>query len=257
MELLKANFLNTTTMITVNSATATAEHLMNPDTTFQYVSEDFDNDLTTVSLTIGFDQTTSVSRLAILGHNLKDFTIFYNGATANTLALLNGPTSASSWTGNSETAQYLTFTPIDCTSITLDLKKTMVADSEKAIGYLVISEERSTFSRIPSARGYRPLYDAQEVQHRLSTGDIRIQTLTNKWNFEVSLNYIDTDFRDELKEIYDLHTSHIFVPFGTATSWDKIIAPVVWPAPFDFYRHSDNAPSAGFEGTIRLFETTP
>jgi hypothetical protein len=257
MELIKANFINTTTQLVVNTNTGTAENLMIPDPSFQFYSSGFNNDNTTVTLRVNFDQTTTVDRLAIVGHNLKDFTAFYNGLTASTFALLNGPTTASNWSSNSETSQYLTCTPVACTSVSFDLKKTQVANAEKAIGYLVISEQRYDFVRVPAAKGYRPVLDAQEVEHRLSTGDTRVQNLTNKWNFEVELNYITESQRNSLRTIYDLHTSHIFVPFGTATSWDKVIAPVVWPAPFNFYRFSDNAPSTGFEGSIRLLETTP
>lgn len=258
MELLKANYLDTTTGFVVNSATTTAEYVMLPDTTFQYVSSGFANDLTSASLRFNFSETLTVSRIALNGINLKDFILFYNGATANTFALTStGATTASSWTSNSETGMYLQCTPVACTSVTLEMKKTMVANAEKAIGYLVVTQEHIDFTRIPAAKGYRPMNSPEEVVHRLSTGDTRIQTIADKWTFDVSLEYITTAFRDSLNTVYRLHSGMIFVPFGTTTAWDKVIAPVVWEGPFNFFEFSDNAVGTGHKGSMRLLETTP
>jgi len=258
MELLKPNFIDPDINFVVNSATLVADYVMNPDPTFQYVSEGFNNDLTTVSMRINFLETLTVSRIGLIGINLKDFTIFYNGATANTFALTStGATMASSWTANSETGMFLYCTPVACTSVTIDMKKTITANSEKAIGYFVLSQERLSFDRIPAAKNYSPIVNTEEVVHRLSDGNTRIQRISDKWSFDIKLEYISEAMRNSLKTIYDLHDGHIFVPFGTSTSWDKVMAPVVWPSPFNFFRFSDNAVGAGFEGSISLLETTP
>jgi hypothetical protein len=257
MELLKPNYIDTTTALVVNTNTGTAENVMIPDITYQFYSSGFNNDNTTVSLRVNFQQTLTVSRLILRGHNWREFRAFYNGLTASAFALLNGPTTTSEWSSNSETSQFLTCTPVNCTSVTFEAKKTMIADVEKAIGYLVISQERYEFARIPAAKNYTPNLGAQEVVHRLSNGRTRIQNLGDSWDFEIKLDYISQAQRNELREIYDLHESHIYVPFGTATSWDGIVVPVVWPSPFQFYRYSDNAPDTGFEGLVRLLETDP
>jgi len=258
MELIKANFINTTSSIVVNSNTATAEHIMNPDVTFQHVSSGFNNDLTTSTITINFDETLSVSRIAMVGMNLKDFNLFYNGTTANTFAITStSATTVSQWTSNSETSMYLPFTAVNATSVTLDMKKTLTANSEKAIGYLVVSEEHIDFTRIPAAKNYAPVLDSQDVVHVLSDGNTRIQFISDKWSTNVKLEYITEAFRNSLKTVFDLHDGMVFVAFGTSTSWDEVIYPCVWEAPFEFFSFSDNAPSAGFSGTLRLKETTP
>lgn len=258
MELLKANYFDTTTGFVVNSATDTAEFVLLADTTFQYVSSGFNNDLTVASMRFNFSETVTISRIALAGINLKEFIIFYNGATANTFALTStGATTASSWNANSETGLYLQCTPQACTSMTLEMKKTTTANSEKAVGYFVATQEHIDFSRIPSAKNYSPMVIPEEVVHRLSTGDTRIQSVADKWSFDIKLEYITTALRDSLYTIYRLHDGMIFVPFGTTTSWDKVIAPVVWAGPFNFFKHSDNAVGTGFEGSIKLMETTP
>lgn len=258
MELLKANYFDTTTAAVVNSNTSTAEYLLNPDPSFQYVSSGFNNDLTTSTLRINFSETLTVSRIALVGMNLKDFTIFYNGATANTFALTStGATTASNWTSNSETGMFLQCTPQACTSVSIDMKKTITANQEKALGYLVISQERLDFARIPAAKNYSPVIDTAQVTHRLSDGNTRLQVIAERWRAQVKLEYVSESMRNSLKDIYSLHEGLVFVPFGTTTSWDKVIFPCVWEGQFDFFRFSDNAPSAGFDGTIRLAETTP
>lgn len=258
MELIKANYVNTTTAIVVNSNTTTAEYVMNPDVSFQYVSSGFNNDLTTATMRINFSETLTVSRIALVGINLKEFDLYYNGLTANAFALTTtGATTTSKWNANSETAMYLTCTPVACTSVSLDMKKTISANQEKAIGYFVLSQEHIDFTRIPSAKNYSPVIETEEVFHELSDGNKRIQVIADRWQVNIRLEYVTTAFRDSLKTIYNLHQGMVFVPFGTTTAWDQVIFPCVWKGPFDFYTFSDDAPGAGFDGSINLFETTP
>lgn len=258
MELWKPNFIDTTSSIVVNTSSLTAEYVMRPDVRFQWVSSGFNDDTDTVTFRVDFDETTTVDRICLAGINAKEFRLFYNGTTANAFALTTtGSTNTSVWTSNSETSMVLVATPVACTSVTLNIKKTMVADQEKAVGYFVVSENRFTFTRIPAAKNYRPVRQAQEVVHTLSDGLTRVQRVSDFWTAEIQLDYITTAFRNELREIYDMNDGHIFVPFGTTTSWDQVIFPCVWMAPFLFYQFSDNAPSAGFEGSIKLMETTP
>lgn len=258
MELLKPSYINTTTAIVVGSNTATAEYIMNPDVSFQYVTTGFNSDLTIATLKINFSETLTLSRIALAGMNLKKFNLFYNGVTANSLALTTtAATTVSQWTTNSETAMYMQCTPVACTSLSLDMYSTQVANAEKALGYMMISQERIDFSRLPSAKNYTPLIDTQEVTHKLSDGNTRLQVIADRWKATIRLDYITESFRNSLRTIYNIHDSHIFVPFGTTTGWDQVIFPCVWQAPFDFYKFSDNAPSSGFEGTIKLLETTP
>lgn len=257
MELLRSNYVNTTTGIVVNTNTDSAQYIMNPDTSFQFVSSGFADDTTTVTLRINFTETLTVSRIGLVGMNLKELDVFYNGATASAFTLLSGATTTSKWTSNSETSMFLQCTPVACTSVSIDMKKTMVANSEKAFGYLVISQERIDFSRIPSAKNYNPIIDTEEVVHKLSDGNTRIQVVADRWQTNIKLEYISESLRNSLRSIYNLHEGMIFVPFGTTTSWDGVIFPCVWQGPFDFYKFSDNAPSAGFDGTIKLWETTP
>lgn len=255
MEFLSSNYLQTTTQLVVNSNTFTAQYVLSDDLTRQYVSDGFNNDLTTTTITVNFDETTSIDRIAFMGHNLKEFTIFYNGATANTFSI-TGPTTVSSFATNSTTSLYLQMaTPVAVTSVTFDLKSTIVANSEKAVGQILLAANQLTFSRLPSADAFSPVIIAKELTHVLSTGGTRRHVIDKKWDVKIKFKFIDQDFRDDLKAIYDLNQPVTFVPFGTTTAWDGIIFEANWTGNFDFYKYSDDAVGAGFSGQIALKET--
>jgi len=261
MDILSANFLNTTTQLTIDSGSLTQEFLFNRDKFRQYTSDGFNNDLTTSSITISFYETLTVSRLALIQTNLKSFDIFYNGVTANAFDITStGSTSTSLFTSNSETSMYMRFTPVDCTSVTIDMKATQSADAEKAIGWLMISNPLVNFAvdgRIPSAKNYKPSENPKQVVHKMSDGGIRLQTVATKRMAEIKFKYIDKSFRDKLKTVFDLSESFVFDAFGTMTGWtDEFIFEAVWPNKFDIFKFSDNAVGAGFTGNIKMLEVS-
>jgi hypothetical protein len=154
MEILSANLLNTTTVAVVNSNTTTVESMLLRDERFQYQSNGLNSDAGTNStITINFGQTTSVSRFGLVGMNWKDFTIYYDATTANTFALTStGATTASDFSTNSEGSLYLRAAAVNCTSVSIDIAATQIADQEKAIGYLFVGNLQSDFD----GRAYRP-----------------------------------------------------------------------------------------------------
>lgn len=257
MEMLKQNYCQTTTQFVVNNNTATVENILNPDRNVQYYTDGMNNDATTVTMRINFDVTTTVSRIALLAHNWKQFRVYYNGATANTFSLTTtSATTTTNYSTNSETSQYFRVTPVDVTSVSIDIYSTQVANSEKAIGHLVISDTHLVFPRMPNAENYTPKIDPEQVVHQMSDGGFRTHTLRRKYAVDIKLKHITTSFRNSLKTIYELQTPFMFCPFGTTTSWDTILFESIWPGNFDFYKYSEDALSSGFTGTITLKETS-
>ena len=255
MEFVKKSFIDTTTAIVVGSNTLTAEYVMRRDLTYQYASSGFADDLTTASMVINFDATQSVSRIAMMGLNLKEFNLFYDGVTANTFAITStSDTITSQWSTNSETSMYLQATPVNCTSVTLDMKATTVANSEKAIGYFLLSDTHLVFDRTPTAENYEPMIVPKETVQKLSDGGRRINRIDEKFNATVSYENITASFRNSLKDIYDLRTEMVFCAFPTSSSWDEICYPVVWHGTFQFFKYSGNNPEAGFDGKIKISE---
>lgn len=255
MEFIKANFLNTTTQIAVNSNTGTSQNLFNRDYLYQYYSDQFANDLTTTSITITLDATTPVSRIALVDTNFKEFSVFYNGSTANTFALTTANTIASSYLNNNSENVYFRFSTLQVSSITINAKSTQVANQEKRLGLLVISDLNIELTKIPSASQYKPKIIPRQVVHKMSDGGTRINTIRRKFETVLNLDYLDTDERDLLYELYISNNEFNFCPFGTSTAWDGLIFEAVWDGSFDFYEYSDNATSSGFSGKISLKET--
>jgi hypothetical protein len=257
MEFLYANYLDTTTQISVESNTLLAEKIMLRDATRQWFSDGWANDLTSTTITITFDTTTTISRIALDGINLKSFVIYYNGVTANTFNLTStGMTTASNFLNNTEAAMFLTCTPTPVSSVSIQMRTTQTANSEKAIGYLLLSEQLMDFERIPSASNYNPRTNSEEIVHRMSDGGTKINVKDRKFSTDLKLKYISETFKADLKAVYESDTDFVFVAFPTTTGWDKQLAPVVWEGDFDFERFSDNNPASGREGSIRLRETS-
>ena len=260
MEFIKQNYVNTTTSLVLDSNTVAGENLFNPIKTIQYKTNDFNDDNTTASITWNFSETTSVSRIVLMEHNLKSFTLFYNGATANTFALTStAATTVSDFTSNSETSMYMIATSVDCTSVTLDMKSTIVSNSEKAVGLFVLSDLEMNFEtngRLPSAKNYKPKRERKETLHTMSDGGSRLTVLEEKWRVDIKYKNIPLAFKNDLEDVFDLRDPRIFAAFPTTTSWDEVFFECVWPAPFDFETFSDDNPNAGFQGTIKLRETS-
>jgi len=255
MEFLEKNYFNTTTQYVVNSNTLSADNLLIKDPAFQYVSSGFNNDATTTTITINFDATSSVSRLALQGFNGKKFNLYYNGATANAFSLTTtAATTTSQWTNNSETAMFIKATSVNCTSVSLDIYSTQSANSEKAIGYFYMGDTKVTFDRIPTAKNYKPKKQPKEVAHKLSDGGVRLHIIDTKFNTKIKFKYITESFRDSLETVWALKDSFFFVAFETTTSWDEIFYEVVWSGPFDFYQWSEDSKTANFSGSITLNE---
>lgn len=256
MEFLKANLINTTTQISVTNNTTVVSNIFNRDEFYQYYTDGLNNDLTTASITITFGSTTNVSRIALVDTNVKDFTIFYNGSTANTFALSSQATTTSSFTGNVDENVYLRFPTTAVSSITIDMKKTITADQEKVLGLFFISDLYYTFGKIPNSGGYKPSLVPKQIVHALSDGGTRIHNIRKKFDLKIDLDYLDSSEVTSIRSIYDLQAAFQFSAFGTSTAWtNPVFFECVWPGPFSFYEYSGDAVSAGFSGKILLKET--
>lgn len=255
MEFIKANLLNTTTQLAVNSNTSTAANLFSTDKYYQYYSDGLSADGTTCSISITFNATTSVSRIALIDTNFEEFSIFYNGSTASTFALQNADTSASTYLNNTDENKYFRFPTTACSSITINAKSTITANQEKRLGLFVVSDLEIALTKIPNAKAYKPKVIPKQVVHRLSDGGARINTVRRKREADLNLNYIDEAERDLLYELYLDDSAFNFCPFGTSTGWDGFMFEAVWDGDFNFYQFSDDASSSGFSGSISLMET--
>lgn len=243
-------------MITVNNNTGLSSNLFNRDQYYQYYTDSLNSDVLTSSITITFGATTNVSAIALMDTNVKEFDIFYNGATANSFTLVSQATTTSKFTGNADSNVLLRFATIAVSSITFDLKKTITANQEKVLGLLHISELIYTMGKVPNSGNYKPSLVSKQIVHNLSDGGVRINKVRNKFDLPINLDYLSSSEVSSLRAVYDLGTSFNFEAFGTSTGWvNPVFFEAVWIGDFKFYEYSDDAISSGFSGSIKLKET--
>jgi hypothetical protein len=131
----------------------------------------------------------------------------------------------------------------------------MVANSEKAIGLFYAGNLVLDFDRNPGAKDYKPKHAPKEILQKMSDGGLRRNIVEDKRNAIIKFKFIDASFRDSLFSVYKRSSGFNFVAFPTTTGWDEFMFDGVWSGTFDFFRFSDDAPSTGFSGQIKLSET--
>lgn len=244
MEFLTKNILNTTTMVSVDSGTATVEYLFDRNLGLGYTSSGY-NSTTSTTIRVTFDQTTSVSHILLQNHNIKNYHVYYDTATA--------ANSLTSSTTNSDTSTYLSFSTVSAANIIIVLTDTIEGSAEKSIGELVITERNMVFSRNPNHAMYNPVIDRKQIEHTMPDGGTKLFNIKDKFKAKISLRYITSTFYNNLLNLYEDSDDIYFVPFPTTTSWDGKAYNVVWAGKFDF-KYADN-PKNNYSGNIMLKET--
>lgn len=248
MQFLRKNELNTTTQVVVDAVnTATVGNIFDRNTRTRWSTVGYGTSTSTI-FSIEFATATSVDKIFIQNHNLKQFRIFYNSATANTF------TPAINETTNSATSNYYEINTTSVNSIQVQVDRATTNDTEKQIGELYIGSLMLTFAQNPSAVNYTPAVDREQVVHKMPNGGVSIFNVADKFQANIKLRYISASFESSIRNVYDTGTTFYFVPFGTTTSWDGSAFEVAWTGKYDF-KYSANNVDAGFNGTIVLEET--
>lgn len=244
MELLKANKLNTTTMLTASTGTGTFGFLFDNSRSLAYSTVGHSSD-TATQISVVFGEPTVVSKLLMLNHNLKDYRVFYNSATANSLANVSG---------NSESSTYITFASVTVNSLQVQLSAPTTANTEMRIGELVASEALLSFTVNPAAPSYKPLVARTKIIHKMPDGGVTMFQVKDKFHVKMEFDFISEAFQDSLRSVFDLADPMWFVPMPTTSAWDAVAHEVLWTNDFDF-TWAENSQSQGYNGSIELMET--
>ena len=260
----KANFLNTTTLITVDSRTSTVANLFDRDKSTQYKSVGKNNETSGHTIGVEFAASRNINTIVLQNINLKGFRVYHSSNSANTLTLTStSDTTTSLWTGNSSTSLVLQFATVAATSIFIDATTTIAGTGdEKEIGELWCLERKLEMSRNPSANQFKAKLDRQEFVHELSGGGWASYIVDEYYTADIKLSYWDKTQTASLLDIYDDRSEFVFMPFPTATGWDvswyEDIKECIWIKGFDFKQPQANnfvTGDVGFKGSIRLRET--
>lgn len=245
MEILKANKINTTSSMVLQAGnTGTAAYLFDRSISLGFTSVGYDS---TTSAVIGFTFATPtvLSHILLQNHNLKQFRVYYNSVTANSLA---------NFTTNSESSTYLSFSSITVNSVDIQMDLAMTTGVDKSIGEMVLTERDLVFERNPSIKDFSPTTTRTRVIHEMPDGGVTMYNIANKFKATLKWQFITNGFTTSLLSIYNSALPIYYVPFPTSTGWSGEAYEVLWTNDFNF-NYNDNSKSQGQGGTIEFRQT--
>lgn len=243
MEFLGQNLINTTTLLKVDSASNTVDRLIDRNITNQYETDGYASGTSTI-ISVEFSAGTIISNVLLQNHNLKDFRVFYNSVTANSLGI---------YSSSSDTSTYIDFASVTVSSVQLQMDNAFTY-VEKALGQLVISNKHFAFERNPSVKNFKPMIERNQIRHIMADGGIVLHNIKDKYKVEMKFEFITEDFYNQLLELYTSTLPIYYVPFPTTTAWTGNAYEMVWSKDFDF-KYSTNVRAIGYSGKLILEET--
>lgn len=245
MEILTKNILNTTTMVLVDSATNMVKYLFDGNKILTYQSDGYSSDTSTI-ISVEFDTLEVITNVLLQNHNFKQFRVFYDSVTANSLYTA---------TTNSETSTYISFGSVTVNSIQLQIDSCQTSDTEKSIGEFIINELQFVFERNPEISNYNPLVDRKQIIHEMADGGVTLHNIQDKYRVKMKFDFITENFYNDLLSLYSSGIPFCYVPFPTTSSWLGQAYEMVWSGNFDF-KYATNVRSIGYKGTILFQETS-
>lgn len=244
MEFLGQNLIHSTTLIMVDSASNTVEYLIDRNPSTQYETDGYASTTATI-IGIDFSSPTIITNIMIQHHNLKEFRLFFNSVTANSIGL---------FTSNSDTSTYTTFASVTVSSVQLQMDSAMTS-AEKAVGQFVLAEKQLVFNRNPEIKSFKPLIDRIQVRHKMADGGITLHNIKDKYKVQMKFTYIEESFYNSLLDIYEAASPVYYVPFPTTSAWLGNAYEMVWSKGFDF-KYATNTRAIGYSGKLILEETS-
>lgn len=159
------------------------------------------DDTTAETITITFPLTT-INRLLLIDHNLKDYSITY-GAIAtpfSNVVGIDGSKSGIVETAFSEDSSYYEFDEITTNQINITATKTQIADAEKYINMFITTSEVGTFVGYPDAK---PSLDANERRAQVQTGKFITQKNFETFDLSLSIEHTEQNDVDLINYMYE------------------------------------------------------
>ena len=247
MEFLKANLINTTTMVIASTGTGTFGYLFDRNDSLAYATVGYTTNTSTL-INIEFLGPTVISGVLLKNHNLRQFRAFYNSATANTFSIDVNVSS------NSATSSYFAFSSVTVNSIQIQLDLAQTTDVERQIGELIVTERRVQFPDNPSYKDYDPSRNNTRIIHRMPDGGVTAFNIKQKFKASLNLEYASDSFTTVLSNIYEEALPLYFLPFPTTTAWDGRAYEILWTNDFNL-AHAENSKTQGFSGKVVIEET--
>ena len=246
MEFLGQNLLNTTTQLTMQASnTSNSDYLYNRNVNLGWSTDGY-NSTTAAVISITFGAPTVITHVLIQNHNLRDFRVYYNSVTANSIVAL---------TTNSATSTYANIASITVNSVDIQMNNTITGSAEKVMGEFIVAERRLVFERNPSHTDWKPSIHRKQIIHDMPDGGVKVFNIRDKFQANLSWDYLSDTFTSSLETEFNRAFPLYFVPFPTTTAWDPRAYETNWIGDFDF-KHSENSKTQGRSGSIKLRQTS-
>jgi hypothetical protein len=249
------NYAATTTQLYVNSGTLTAPNLIDRDRTTRWISVGYDSNTTSV-IRISLTAATAVSRIFVCGCNWSAFRVFYDGITAN---VFNPDIQINTQDADNLFFEFATQT---VASVTFEVMTTAPISNEKYATEIYLGNDYFELSRNPDASNYNPRYYKKGRELEMADGGIVSIFVGNKFQADISLNYVEATIASYLSNLYGLHNPFYFVPFAvngfttvSLEQWDGQAYETNWTGNYNFLKIADNNIINGFVGEFTLAET--
>ncbi len=248
MRFLQNNVISTGTEFTSTSGSGTHPNLVDRKINTKWTTSGENSDANTATISWVAPSSTIVSSLLLQNHNFKDFRVVFNSVSTFTPNL--------SVTGNAFSNTYYKFASQSVNSIDIIIEDTIVADQEKTLAQIIVSNEKIEFDTNPEFNRYRPSFFKKGVEQELSDGGIVSIFLSSKFRADINLGFINSSTYDSLTKIYNEHKDFVFCPFPVDTftsNWNGQAFAVNWTGDLIIDSLSDNTLN-GYTGIINLRE---
>lgn len=250
MEFLSRNLANTSTLITVN--TGTASYLIDRLSTLFSGSMSTSTAATvTVNFALGSVET---NRIVIENMNFKNFSLNVGGVPLTMSAIIEG-TQTASWTGNSATSMYIQLPTSTVNTLTMIVNSNTDGGNSHTLEQIWISKLLYQFDQNPASKDFKVSQKRKEYVHKLSDGGTIQYVLGDYYNANIKIEHIEEDMKSSLRSVYDEKEALVFSPYPTTTGWDRECYEVLWTGDFNFIQRAHNLKSAGYSGSLKLVET--
>jgi len=163
------------------------------------------NDSTTETLVITLSSAVEISRLFLIDHNLKAFTVKYGAGAGSDFAGVTGldeySDSKIQLTACARDTSYFQFTPVTTNRLILTMTTTQTANAQKYLNQFIVTNELGTLRGYPKMNGIS--LDRNAQREEAISGRFQIQKGYEVAGFDLSLSTYP--YQDDLDLLDSLH----------------------------------------------------
>jgi hypothetical protein len=170
--------------VVASSGDATSDRILDRNKVSIWKSVGTD-DTTTETITITLPSATSITRLFLIGHNWKQYTVKHDSATdfTNVVGLDGALGGGIAETAFTDTTSYYEFTSASVTDLEITVTKTHVVDDEKYLNMVIVTTELGTLNGFP------------EIRTTMNRGKKTTKMLSGRMNVLDTLDTLDYEIK--------------------------------------------------------------